>query len=143
MSETRVTTRFIADEAITRDKLNVSTAGQAVIAKIKKGEGINISSNGVDEGTGDVELSIDFNFIGSLQQDEQLIGEVDGINKIFATSVPYCPGTITIFRNGLKYSNFIEVADSDTLIELEEAPRSDGITDKIEATYLKKTILKF
>ena len=75
--------------------------------------------------------------------DEELIGVVDGVNRIFATSKPHEPGTITLFRSGMKYRDFTEVPESDTLIELEEAPLSDGITDKIEATYLKKTILKF
>lgn len=145
--KTQITSRFIADQAIKRNKLNVSAEGQAVIAKIVEEEGTGIkikSSSGADKGTGDVVLEFDQELLDSRYSgkpvDCQLIGNVDGSNKIFSTPEPYESGTITVFRNGLKYRDFIEVPDSDTQIELFEAPLNTGFSDLIEAIYIKKPI---
>lgn len=63
---TRIRSRFIEDEAILRSKLNVSIAGQAVTARILEvaGTGVKIyGSSGVDSGTGDVSLTLDFTLL--------------------------------------------------------------------------------
>ena len=67
MSEkTQVTARLIANEAIRRQHLNITTEEKAVIAKITEAEqsGIVIAnSSGIDPGTGDVSLSLDLGSI--------------------------------------------------------------------------------
>jgi hypothetical protein len=47
----------VLDGSIQRADLDVSTIGQAVIAKIVQGAGITLSSTGADSGTGDVTVS--------------------------------------------------------------------------------------
>ncbi len=69
---------------------------------------------------------------------EQLLGEVNGVNRVFSTSWPYEPGTVTVFLNGFRQREFTGI--SDTQIQLSEAPRNSGFTDLIEATYLKKQL---
>lgn len=44
----------IGDEAVTRNKLNTSTTGHAVVRKVTASDGVMSISNGVDAGTGDV-----------------------------------------------------------------------------------------
>ena len=68
--------------------------------------------------------------------DEIMIGAVDGINRIFNTSMAYETGTITVFLNGFKERDFIEI--SDRQIELAVAPKNTGFIDLIETIYIKK-----
>lgn len=58
MAITRVTDEQIKDEGVTRADLNVSTPGQAVITKVVAGPGVSISQTGIDDGTGDVTVSV-------------------------------------------------------------------------------------
>ena len=137
--KTQITTRLIADKAVNRDKLDTVSEGLSVIAKIIEclHSGIKINSySGTDQGTGDVGLTLDFEWLATLKSDEQLQGPVDGYNSIFSTSAPYIPGTLTVFRNGLKCRDFIE--RSETQIELSEPPKTTGFQDLIEAIYIKK-----
>ena len=69
---------------------------------------------------------------------EQMIGVVDGQNRIFTTSSQFIAETISIFVNGIKEHGFI--ANSSTQITLNDAPKNDGFTDLIEAIYTKKII---
>jgi hypothetical protein len=57
MPVTQLTGSQIKDETITRDDLNVSTAGKAVIRKVIAGSGISLLFTGVDSGTGDVTIN--------------------------------------------------------------------------------------
>jgi hypothetical protein len=57
MTRTNVTGRLIQDGSVQREDLNVSSSGQAVITKVIAGEGVTISSTGIDPGTGDVTIS--------------------------------------------------------------------------------------
>lgn len=66
---------------------------------------------------------------------EIMIGNVDGINKQFSTTLPFNK-IIAIYINGLKEKNFS--VSSDTTIILNEAPKNIGFSDIIEATYIKK-----
>ena len=64
---------------------------------------------------------------------EQLIGNVNGSNKIFQTSVPYVSGKISVFVNGIKEHYFTEISENQ--IELDEAPKNINFTDIIEAIF--------
>jgi len=68
---------------------------------------------------------------------EELTGLVDGINKVFFTSMTYIPGRINIFVNGLKEFNFTETTSNS--ITLSDAPLNNGFIDRIEAIYNKQT----
>lgn len=67
---------------------------------------------------------------------ETLGGTVNGINKLFTTSVPYKSGSIAVFVNGMKESYYTEI--SSTEIEFDEPPSNIGFNDKIEAIFTKK-----
>ena len=57
MARTQVTGLQILDGSIKRDDLDIATNGQAVVRRIIAGTNINISSTGVDTGTGDVTIN--------------------------------------------------------------------------------------
>jgi len=67
---------------------------------------------------------------------EQLVGEINGVNKIFQTSVPYFSGKISVFVNGVKEHFFSELTEN--TIMLEEAPKNNEFTDIIESIYTIK-----
>ena len=64
----------------------------------------------------------------------QLIGDVDGINKVFSTPDPYLPNSISVFVNGIK-EQFSELTNNQ--IFLNSAPKNTGFTDLVEAMYVK------
>lgn len=55
---TEVNSRQIKDGAVKRQDLNTATTTEAVIAKIVAGKAIEISSTGIDAGTGDVTVNL-------------------------------------------------------------------------------------
>lgn len=57
MAQTLIHSDGIAAGAITRAKLNTTTAASAVIAKVIAGTGVSIAYTGVDSGTGDVTVT--------------------------------------------------------------------------------------
>lgn len=57
MPRTRISGTEIQDNAVTRDDLDVSTTGKAVVRRIIAGTGVTIGSTGVDSGTGDVTIN--------------------------------------------------------------------------------------
>jgi hypothetical protein len=57
MPPTVIRGKQVLDGSIQRADLDVSTVGQAVIAKLVQGAGITLSSTGADSGTGDVTIS--------------------------------------------------------------------------------------
>lgn len=57
IKNTTVDTVDLADESVTRAKVDVTTGGSAVITKVIAGSNINISETGVDSGTGDVTVN--------------------------------------------------------------------------------------
>jgi hypothetical protein len=69
---------------------------------------------------------------------ERLTGVIDGVNRIFSTSVPFETSTIVVFLNGLKEKHFSVL--SDTQIMLDEPAQNSGFTDCIEAFYIRKQI---
>ncbi len=75
--------------------------------------------------------------IGASTKTEILAGEVNGVNRVFSTSSAYVAGEIEVYLNGLKEVFFTE--SSDTTITLDEAPKNNGFTDRIEATYILKS----
>lgn len=58
MSATQPRGTQILDHTIQRDDLDVTTAGNAVIAKAVPGQGIAITATGADAGTGDATISL-------------------------------------------------------------------------------------
>ncbi len=109
----------------------IATAGIAVApgtyGSTKKSAVITINSQGVVTNI----VEVDTNPV-----DEVMTGTVNGENRIFNTSMAYEAGTITIFLNGFKERNFIEVSDKQ--IEFAVAPKNTGFVDLIEAIYIKK-----
>lgn len=67
---------------------------------------------------------------------ETPIGSINGLNTIFTTNFPYKSGSIMVFVNGLNEHYFTET--SDTIITLEDAPKSTGFLDIVEVIYTKK-----
>lgn len=68
---------------------------------------------------------------------EVLSGTIDGVNMVFATSVPYQSG-IQVFINGLrqvKDSGYSESGESE--ITFSEPPKNIGYDDVLEVTYLQ------
>jgi len=59
MGRTQITGVQIKDGHLYREDLNTTTTGKAVVTKTLAGQGISAQYTGVDEGTGDVTLSID------------------------------------------------------------------------------------
>lgn len=57
MGITLITDGQILDQGITRADLNTTTTGHAIITKAIAGQGISLSSTGIDEGTGDVTIT--------------------------------------------------------------------------------------
>lgn len=57
MSRTQVRSQQLEDEGVKRDDLNSTTTGQAVIKKAVEGAGVQLTSTGVDSGTGDVTIA--------------------------------------------------------------------------------------
>jgi hypothetical protein len=55
---TKQTGRQIRDDSIQREDLCATIAGKSVIKKVIAGNGIDISSTGIDDGTGDVTIAI-------------------------------------------------------------------------------------
>jgi len=74
---------------------------------------------------------------GTVMITELLYGQVNGVNRLFATSSPYVAERISVFKNGLKEIYFVE--SSETSITLDEAPLNIGFSDKIEALYILKS----
>ena len=74
-----------------------------------------------------------WNSVMTEQVSESLSGLVNGQNRVFTTSKAYKTGTIVVFVNGIKESNFQEV--DQMTIWLNEAPSNAGFTDKIETIY--------
>lgn len=65
MAKSQLTGSQIKDGTITRDDINVTTTGKAVVAKLLDGNnGIKIDTQtGIDSGTGDVSLKVDLNYL--------------------------------------------------------------------------------
>ncbi|AZA74795.1 hypothetical protein [Chryseobacterium indoltheticum] len=65
MAKSQLTGSQIKDGTITRDDINITTTGKAVVAKLIDGNnGIKIDTQtGIDSGTGDVSLKIDLNYL--------------------------------------------------------------------------------
>ena len=57
----------IADGTLTRTKVNTTTAGSALVAKVIAGTGVTLASTGADAGTGDVTVNaaVRYDFIVS------------------------------------------------------------------------------
>lgn len=133
-----------ADENVTNVELGNNMSSEESVSPgwkggITKKVGIKLTGtagNVLIKGANGEIITSDKSPVGTLPVDEQLIGAVNGVNRIFSTSVPYGSGTITVFVNGVKERNFTEL--SDTQIQLAEALRNTGFTDLIEAIYIKK-----
>jgi hypothetical protein len=79
---------------------------------------------------------VDSKISSSNLHNEQMIGSVDGNNRIFKTTFPFVLSSLIVFMNGLKERYYS--VDSDIQITLETAPINIGFNDIIEVTYMKK-----
>ena len=75
------------------------------------------------------------NYYNAVLVDEQLIGDVDGENRIFKATRSFINGTVVVFINGLKNRNFSVTGDNE--ITLDIAPLNVEFEDIIEAIYLQ------
>jgi hypothetical protein len=57
MARTQLRGTQVLDSDITKDDLNITLPGKAVICQVHAGTGITLSSTGVDPGTGDVTIN--------------------------------------------------------------------------------------
>lgn len=57
MAVTQIKSEQIGPEEVTRQDLNTTQSGEAVITKIIAGTGVSLASTGADAGTGDVTIS--------------------------------------------------------------------------------------
>jgi hypothetical protein len=60
-------------------------------------------------------------------------GIVNDLNTIFTTSMPFIPGSLIIYVNGLKERDY--TIDTDQQITFLIPPSRKGMIDIIEATY--------
>jgi NAD(P)-dependent dehydrogenase (short-subunit alcohol dehydrogenase family) len=58
MPATQVRGAQVRDSSIQRDDIDTTTPGQAIVAKLVQGDGIQLSSTGGDAGTGDVTVGL-------------------------------------------------------------------------------------
>ena len=73
---------------------------------------------------------------GVLITKEEATGAVDGVNVLFATAVPYVPGTITVFLNGLQQSDPNDYTETtNQSFTFVQAPIGGADPDRIEVTY--------
>lgn len=63
---------------------------------------------------------------------EAATGAMDGVNRLFALSDTYVPGTLRVYLNGLRQSSAYITEVSDTEFELEDAPIAG---DSLEVDY--------
>ena len=68
MPATQIRGGQVLNSTIQRQDLDVSTVGQAVVAKILQGTNVSLSSTGGDAGTGDVTISVPGGGIGPASQ---------------------------------------------------------------------------
>jgi len=73
---------------------------------------------------------------GIFKVTQPAVGAVDGVNRVFKTNVPFEPGSIEVYINGLKEHRFSLLTEM--AIELENAPKNNGFADYIELIYLTK-----
>jgi hypothetical protein len=75
MPRTQVSGSQLRDDDIGREDLNHDTVGRAVILRVIAGEGVTISSTGIDTGTGDVTINATGGSVNDAAQKLQI--EVD------------------------------------------------------------------
>jgi hypothetical protein len=64
MARTQVNAAQILNGTIQKEDLNTNTPGKAVITNLIAGNGISLSSSGVDQGTGSVTINVVRNIDG-------------------------------------------------------------------------------
>lgn len=80
MARTGVRSGQITDGNVTRDDLNTTDSGKAVVRKIVQGDGISITSTGADSGTGDVEINATGGIVGTNFTASENLGAGDLVN---------------------------------------------------------------
>jgi len=70
----------IKDYSLSRDDMNTSIPGKALITKVIAGPGTSISSTGVDEGTGDVTISTESITLGPPANNNTANGTIINMN---------------------------------------------------------------
>lgn len=74
-----------------------------------------------------------------LRVEENLIGEIDGINKVFTTTDKYLSGTTQVFVNGLKQKRGSAYTESgEKEITFSDAPSTEGFEDELIINYVKE-----
>lgn len=98
MPRTEVRSGQIRDATVGRSDVNVATPGEAVVAKIVAGSGINVSSTGADVGTGDVTITAT---VGGLHAPTHAVAGADSVD---IKQLAGFPGTIdTVLRGNTTF----------------------------------------
>lgn len=77
MAKTEIRGTQILDGSITKVDLNTTSTGEAVVTKVVEGKNVNLSSTGVDHGTGDVTINVN----SSLRVSELVTDTTDGADN--------------------------------------------------------------
>ena len=85
--------------------------------------------------------SISSSAVSGIPRYEPLIGQVDGVNLLFRTTVPYVANSTAVFVNGKLYrrewdDGWTETDPNSGLIGLKEAP---FVGDDVQAFYIDRT----
>lgn len=90
MARTQVRTQQVEDGGIQRVDLNTTTPGSAVISKVVQGSGIQLSSSGIDAGTGDVTVSLETVAVAGTKPKVtyDIYGRVTAGSDLAATDIP-------------------------------------------------------
>lgn len=130
--------------SITRSNINTTTPNQALITKIIAGNGISISSSGVDPGTGNVVISMSGGS-GDLtasrfvtDYDNNITGLRNSNNVYFTLTNNFIANTTHVYVNGVrqsKGSNYDYLEYGTNQIQFMHAP---DLGDLITVDYIKQ-----
>ena len=97
MPATQIRGGQVLNSTIQRQDLDVSTVGQAVVAKILQGTNVSLSSTGGDAGTGDVTISVPGGGIGPT-------GKPAYTNSTAGFTVPSVGSSVTVNVNDTSWA---------------------------------------
>jgi len=73
------------------------------------------------------------------QIEEELIGAINGINKVFTTTYNMMPGSAKVFINGIKQTSGTDFVESAiNAVTFSDAPNTVGFEDKLIINYTKE-----
>jgi hypothetical protein len=122
----------VKDGTIQRADLDITTVGQAVIAKVVQGAGVTLTSTGGDAGTGDVTIKIDQSVDHALAASQTIILDTATTNAGVNCLVLGANTTGTPANNLGAGLNFR--AETSTTVAVDQATIASGWSDVTHAT---------